>query len=64
MTKKHDFASQIAESLAAEEPPAEPSPCAVCGQYDGEMVPAGNARAHEACATARRDVIAKVKARA
>lgn len=46
------------------EAPVGPTPCAVCGQYTGEFVPVGNARVHEACATAHPDVIAKVKARA
>lgn len=58
------MAAQIAESLAAEEPPAEPTPCAVCGQPDGELIPVvKHIRAHAACADARPDVIAKVKAR-
>lgn len=49
-------------------PQAEPMPatgCVVCGQYTGTLVSVtANARAHEACATARPDVISKVKARA
>lgn len=48
------------------EPPApEPTACAVCGLRGGEMnVVKGHILAHVACATARPDVIAKVKARA
>lgn len=49
-------------------PVKEPDPqtgCVVCGSYAGSFVPvAGSARAHEACASARPDVISKVKARA
>lgn len=45
---------------------AEPvTGCVICGQYTGAFVAVvGAVRAHETCAAARPDVIAKVKARA
>lgn len=60
MTKNDKPVTPVVKPAA----PVAPGPCAVCGQYTGEFVPVGNARAHEACATARPDVIEKVKARA
>lgn len=38
--------------------------CVVCGQGGNLVTVVGNVRAHEACASARPDVVAKVKARA
>ncbi len=59
----------------AEKPDIAPAPskapmpatgCVVCGAYGGEKFVqiTANARAHEACAASRPDVINKVKARA
>jgi hypothetical protein len=54
--------------VAIHREPPKPDPvtgCIVCGSYAGPLEPvAGAARAHAACADARPDVIAKVKARA
>jgi hypothetical protein len=45
--------------------PTDVSGCVVCGTYEGKLDDiTASARAHEACAAARPDVIAKVKARA
>lgn len=44
--------------------PEQLSGCVVCGAYGDLETVAGSARAHAACAQARPDVIAKVKARA
>ncbi len=48
--------------------PSEPMPqtgCVICGSYAGPFVEVTkDARAHEACAGTRPDLIARVKARA
>jgi len=57
---KHEKAAPVAPVK-----PPEPTPCAVCGQNDGELVAVvGHIRAHAECAARSPDVIAKVKARA
>lgn len=54
----------VAPEVVAEAAPA-PTPCAVCGQNDGEFITVvGHIRAHADCAARRPDVIEKVKARA
>lgn len=56
-TEKPDISPKVPE-------PVQESGCVVCGAYGNLEQLTANARVHKACADARPDVIAKVKARA